>query len=93
MCRVFNSGGQVLERDSLYRPYDGGLPVPEQELRIDGGLATTDLAAPAHAGRIDHVLVAHDPARSLPLPQPESASANARSSRSSTPNLAAQSRR
>ncbi|MCX6545524.1 MAG: hypothetical protein NTV05_14080 [Acidobacteria bacterium] len=35
VCRVFNGGGVVLEDDSVYRPYDGGPPVPEQELRID----------------------------------------------------------
>jgi hypothetical protein len=32
-CTVFNSGGLVLW-DSVYRPYDGGPPVPERELRI-----------------------------------------------------------
>lgn len=35
VCTVFNSGGQVLEDNSVYRPYDGGPPVPDQELRID----------------------------------------------------------
>jgi hypothetical protein len=35
VCSVFNSGGQVLEDNSVYRPYDGGPPVPDQELRID----------------------------------------------------------
>lgn len=33
VCTVFNSGGVVLW-DSVYRPYDGGPPVPEGELRI-----------------------------------------------------------
>jgi hypothetical protein len=35
VCTVFNSGGQVLQHESVYRPYDQGQPVPEQELRID----------------------------------------------------------
>jgi hypothetical protein len=35
VCTVFNSGGEVLEKDSPYRPYDGGPPVPDQALRID----------------------------------------------------------
>ncbi len=35
VCSVFNSGGHVLEDNSVYRPYDGGPPVPDEELRID----------------------------------------------------------
>jgi hypothetical protein len=35
VCTVFNSGGLVLQDESIYRPYDQGPPVPEGELRID----------------------------------------------------------
>jgi hypothetical protein len=35
VCSVFNSGGQVLEDNSVYRPYDGEPPVSDEELRID----------------------------------------------------------
>lgn len=34
VCTVFNSRGLMLW-DSVYRPYDGGPPVLESELRID----------------------------------------------------------
>jgi hypothetical protein len=35
VCTVFNSGGLVLQDESMYRPYDQGPPVPEGELQID----------------------------------------------------------
>jgi hypothetical protein len=35
LCTVFNSAGVVLDDNAEYRPYDGGAPIPEQELRID----------------------------------------------------------
>ncbi len=35
LCTVFNSAGVVLHESAEYRPYDGGTPIPEQELRID----------------------------------------------------------
>ena len=34
VCTVFNGDGLVLENNSVYRPYDGGPPVQENELRI-----------------------------------------------------------
>lgn len=34
-CTVFNAGGVILEDNSVYRPYDGGAPVPSYELRIE----------------------------------------------------------
>jgi hypothetical protein len=34
VCKVFNAGGVVIV-DEVFRPYDGGPPVLEQDLRID----------------------------------------------------------
>jgi hypothetical protein len=35
VCTLFNANGLVLDRDDPYRPYDGGPPVMERDLRID----------------------------------------------------------
>jgi hypothetical protein len=40
VCAVFNAGGVLLEA-GLYRPYDGGPAVPENELRIDTSRSMT----------------------------------------------------
>jgi hypothetical protein len=34
VCTVYNSGGKVLYDNAEYRPYDGGDPVAERDLRI-----------------------------------------------------------
>jgi hypothetical protein len=42
VCRVFNAGGVVIT-DEVYRPYDGGPAVQEQDLRIDAGRSHTNV--------------------------------------------------